>query len=137
MIETVDSFQGKQLDVVILSCVRAGKPPRAVPPDAANRPGIAGGALELNSRGADAGPAGATGGKARGGVGFLADVRRMNVAITRSKAALWILGSAATLTRNPVWAALLDDARARGVLIDDASGRCAPCHACPLGSTPS
>ena len=25
MIETVDSFQGKQLDVVILSCVRASE----------------------------------------------------------------------------------------------------------------
>ena len=47
MIETVDSFQGKQLDVIILSCVRASE------------------------------------GKA--GVGFLADVRRMNVAITRAK----------------------------------------------------
>ncbi len=47
MIETVDSFQGKQLDVIILSCVRASD--------------------------------------RRSGVGFLADVRRMNVAITRAK----------------------------------------------------
>lgn len=47
MIETVDSFQGKQLDVIILSCVRASE--------------------------------------GRTGVGFLADVRRMNVAITRAK----------------------------------------------------
>ena len=47
MIETVDSFQGKQLDVIILSCVRASE--------------------------------------GKSGVGFLADVRRMNVAITRAK----------------------------------------------------
>ena len=47
MIETVDSFQGKQLDVIILSCVRASE--------------------------------------GKTGVGFLADVRRMNVAITRAK----------------------------------------------------
>ena len=47
MIETVDSFQGKQLDVIILSCVRASE--------------------------------------GKTSVGFLADVRRMNVAITRAK----------------------------------------------------
>ncbi len=86
MIETVDSFQGKQLDVVILSCVRASE--------------------------------------GRTGVGFLADVRRMNVAITRAKAALWVLGSAQTLKQSPVWAALLADAEARGVVIRNASARC-------------
>lgn len=51
-IETVDSFQGKQLDVVILSCVRAGKQ--------------------------------------GSGIGFLADTRRLNVAITRARRALWV-----------------------------------------------
>lgn len=70
-IETVDSFQGKQLDVIIFSCVRAS-----------------------------------SGG--RGGVGFLADVRRLNVAITRAKRAMWILGSAATLRVDPVWASLIE-----------------------------
>ena len=60
----------------------------------------------------------------RSGVGFLADVRRMNVAITRAKQALWVLGSAATLGRSPVWAALLGNARERGVVIRDAHARC-------------
>ncbi len=32
MIETVDSFQGKQLDVVMLSCVRAAKPQNGAHP---------------------------------------------------------------------------------------------------------
>ncbi|KAK9824183.1 hypothetical protein WJX72_008399 [[Myrmecia] bisecta] len=79
MIETVDSFQGKQLDVVILSCVRASQ------------------------KGS--------------GVGFLNDIRRMNVAITRAKRALWILGSSATLRHSPVWASLLEDAEKRGIII--------------------
>ena len=61
LIETVDSFQGKQMDVIIMSCVRAS----------------------------EAG--------AQTGIGFVSDIRRMNVAITRAKRALWILGSAATL----------------------------------------
>ncbi len=65
-VETVDSFQGKQMDVVIFSCVRAAS-----------------------------------------GVGFVADVRRMNVAITRARRALWIVGNMATLQANEAWAALI------------------------------
>lgn len=84
-VSTVDSYQGRQLDVIILSCVRAS-------------------------------PAGS-------GVGFVADMRRMNVSITRAKRALWILGAAATLRRSPVWAALLQDAGQRGVIVPGASAR--------------
>ena len=50
MVETVDSFQGKQMDVIVLSCVRAGRS--------------------------------AASGR---GLGFLDDVRRINVAITRAR----------------------------------------------------
>ena len=82
-IETVDSYQGRQVDVVIVSCVRAA---------------VAGG----------------------GGLGFVNDVRRMNVAITRARRCLWILGSGATLKGNVEWAALLGDAEQRGVLVHDA-----------------
>lgn len=90
MIETVDSFQGKQLDVIILSCVRA----------------------EAHAS----------------GVGFVNDVRRLNVAITRAKRALWILGSAATLQTSPVWRALLDDAQQRQIIIEDAHAECAQAY---------
>lgn len=38
--------------------------------------------------------------------------------------ALWVLGSAATLERNPVWAALLANARERGCVIQEANARC-------------
>ncbi len=69
MIETVDSFQGKQREVIVLSCVRSG---------------------------------------ATRGVGFLADVRRMNVAITRARRALWIVGSAEALRANHEWRELIE-----------------------------
>eukprot|EP00192_Tetraselmis_astigmatica_P002163 CAMPEP_0117691478 /NCGR_PEP_ID=MMETSP0804-20121206/25743_1 /TAXON_ID=1074897 /ORGANISM="Tetraselmis astigmatica, Strain CCMP880" /LENGTH=1048 /DNA_ID=CAMNT_0005504717 /DNA_START=243 /DNA_END=3386 /DNA_ORIENTATION=+ len=84
-IETVDSFQGRQLDVVMLSCVRASA---------------------TKSR-----------------VGFVGDIRRMNVAITRAQLACWVLGDAATLKTSPTWHALIDDAEARNMVISDASAR--------------
>ncbi|GAX75224.1 hypothetical protein CEUSTIGMA_g2668.t1 [Chlamydomonas eustigma] len=95
-IETVDSFQGKQLDVIILSCVRTS----------------AGVSETLSS----------TDKQAHGGasIGFVADVRRLNVAITRAKSALWVLGHCKALATNPTWSALIADAKDRGCMIEDA-----------------
>ena len=50
---------------------------------------------------------------ATGSVGFLSDVRRLNVGITRAKSSLWILGNSDSLMRGVVWKTLLDDARNR------------------------
>ena len=55
-------------------------------------------------------------GRGGGSVGFLADVRRQNVALTRAKRALWLLGDAATLESNPSWGAFLHHCRGRGCL---------------------
>lgn len=49
------------------------------------------------------------------GVGFLGDTRRMNVAITRAKSSLWVLGNEKSLIGNPVWKRLVDDAKDRNV----------------------
>ncbi|EIW80969.1 hypothetical protein CONPUDRAFT_104043 [Coniophora puteana RWD-64-598 SS2] len=52
-------------------------------------------------------------------VGFLSDVRRMNVSITRAKSSLFILGNAATLERSDSnWRQIIQDARTRNVLTD-------------------
>eukprot|EP01050_Picozoa_sp_SAG11_P008935 SAG11_NODE_811_length_7065_cov_2.641114_3_plen_1861_part_00 len=65
-INTVDGFQGREKDIIVFSCVRAPKAPKA----------------EGGSEG---------GGR---GIGFLADVRRMNVALTRARHACWVVGHA-------------------------------------------
>ncbi|KAF8895534.1 SEN1 N terminal-domain-containing protein [Infundibulicybe gibba] len=52
-------------------------------------------------------------------VGFLSDTRRMNVALTRAKSSLYILGHAATLDRSdPVWRNIVQDAKSRALLVD-------------------
>ncbi|XP_075666212.1 uncharacterized protein LOC142636030 isoform X1 [Castanea sativa] len=84
---TVDGFQGREVDILILSTVRAGDPSTS--------------ALGINSS----------------SIGFVADVRRMNVALTRAKLSLWILGNARTLQTNRNWAALIKNAKERNLVI--------------------
>ncbi len=40
---------------------------------------------------------------AQGRIGFLADVRRLNVALTRACRGLIVIGSKSTLMNNPTW----------------------------------
>ncbi|OQR89917.1 hypothetical protein THRCLA_09515 [Thraustotheca clavata] len=71
-INTVDGYQGREKDIIILSTVRADP---------------------------------------KKGVGFLNDIRRMNVALTRAKYACYVIGSEAALKSSKPWRALLDHAR--------------------------
>ncbi|XP_038897395.1 uncharacterized protein LOC120085485 isoform X2 [Benincasa hispida] len=83
---TVDGFQGREVDILILSTVRA------VDPSSTSR-------------------------KNSSGIGFVADARRMNVALTRAKLSLWVLGNSRTLQVNPDWGALLKDAKERNLVV--------------------
>ena len=97
-VSTVDGFQGQEADVVIFSTVRG-------PRGAVTRGPR--GALTRESRG--------------GGIGFLADVRRMNVALTRARRALWIVGNRDVLRNGgEVWSRLVADAERRGCVARDA-----------------
>ncbi|CAM6095945.1 unnamed protein product [Calypogeia fissa] len=83
---TVDGFQGREVDILILTTVRASS---------------------FSSENSS---------KQAGGIGFVADVRRMNVALTRARFSLWIIGNAATLKANSSWASLVSNAERRDVI---------------------
>jgi hypothetical protein len=74
-VDTVDGFQGREKDAVVVSLVRAND---------------------------------------RGEVGFLADVRRMNVAITRARRKLVVVGDGATVARHPFYASFFEHAQEAG-----------------------
>ncbi|KAH6773277.1 P-loop containing nucleoside triphosphate hydrolases superfamily protein [Perilla frutescens var. hirtella] len=84
---TVDGFQGREVDILLLSTVRAS------------------GSCDETPRGSSS------------NIGFVADVRRMNVALTRAKLSLWVFGNARTLQTNRTWAALLEDAKQRNLIV--------------------
>jgi superfamily I DNA and/or RNA helicase len=68
-INTVDAYQGREKDIIIISCVRSSE---------------------------------------EKSIGFLNDYRRMNVAITRAKHFLWVVGNKRTLERNKNWRDFID-----------------------------
>jgi senataxin len=51
--------------------------------------------------------------KATGGIGFLGDIRRMNVGLTRAKSSLWVLGDSNALQQGEFWNRLIQDSQER------------------------
>ena len=45
------------------------------------------------------------------------DARRMNVALTRAKCSLYILGNSSALINSPLWGSLIQDAKSRHVFV--------------------
>ncbi|CAJ2503805.1 Uu.00g111990.m01.CDS01 [Anthostomella pinea] len=48
-----------------------------------------------------------------GGIGFMRDIRRMNVGLTRAKSSLWILGDSRALVQGEFWNKLIENAKVR------------------------
>jgi len=80
-IASVDAFQGREKDFIIMSCVRSNE---------------------------------------NQGIGFLNDPRRLNVALTRARYGIIIVGNPKVLAKQPVWNHLLHFYKENRVLIEGA-----------------
>ncbi|CAI5744369.1 unnamed protein product [Peronospora destructor] len=99
-VNTVDGFQGREKEIIIYSCVRtshSGRKRRKRRCKEGNRKG--GNVLDA----------------------FWADERRMNVAITRAKSSLWIVGDSTLLTQSIAWKALIQHMKDHNRYISDST----------------
>lgn len=78
-VASVDAFQGREKDYIILSCVRSNE---------------------------------------YQGIGFLADPRRLNVALTRARLGIVILGNPKVLAQQSLWASLLNHYKENEALVE-------------------
>ena len=78
-VASVDAFQGREKDIIIISCVRSNE---------------------------------------HQGIGFLADPRRLNVALTRAKYAVIVVGNPKVLSRHPLWNHLLHHYKENHCLVE-------------------
>ncbi|XP_076041581.1 upf1 RNA helicase isoform X2 [Oratosquilla oratoria] len=78
-VASVDAFQGREKDIIIMSCVRSNE---------------------------------------HQGIGFLSDPRRLNVALTRSRYGIIIVGNPKVLSRQGLWNHLLHHFKEKKVLVE-------------------
>ncbi len=87
-VNTVDGFQGREMDIIVVSCVRSHHIPHDRRKDSSTR-------------------------SSHHHIGFVADERRLNVAITRARKCLVLVGSAETLITDHTWRQLFTSLQER------------------------
>ena len=100
-INTVDSFQGQERDIVIFSTVRANFKEESMVLEEGEIPGSAHSTQQLDSDSNDKSCNNIA-------IGFLNDFRRMNVGLSRAKAGCFIVGHYETLKNNNYWMKLMN-----------------------------
>jgi hypothetical protein len=130
-ISTVDGFQGREKAIVIFSCVRApkqrGSQASSSHPSEDNLIRLAESALsdipvlvesrsmsELSSAGSNTDSAYAEPDAHFRSIGFLKEWQRLNVAITRSRYALWVVGHGEVLRGDSEWRHLIEYSKSKG-----------------------
>ena len=101
-INTVDSFQGQERDIIIVSTVRANFKEETINLEEGEIPqsGTSPQSNDNESNEKD--------GKNNIGIGFLNDFRRMNVGLSRAKACCFVVGHYETLKNNNYWNKLMN-----------------------------
>ena len=87
-VRTVDGYQGSECDVIVISCVKSR---------------VKNGEKNVHISGS---------------IGFLSDPQRLNVALTRARYALYVVGNFTILEQNKAWKSLVDNAKSRRLLIN-------------------
>ncbi|CCW64600.1 unnamed protein product [Phytomonas sp. EM1] len=102
-IATVDSFQGKEKDIILISCVRADTDPNAFRKGSRGKPTSESETAPMGAASEFESPADVYPGVFSGGIGFLNSWHRIDVSLTRARELCIVFGHRATLeaaTRN-------------------------------------
>ncbi|CRG97413.1 conserved Plasmodium protein, unknown function [Plasmodium gallinaceum] len=130
-ISTVDAFQGREKNIIIFSCVRSNLQSMEIfknidelnvskknTSDILNYELNDKKVLSLKNNNYINNNDFNTVEKFRNNIGFLKDERRLNVALTRAKDALWIIGNKKNLEKNETWNSLIKNAITRNCYSD-------------------